>query len=781
VTDAPRKPRIALVGNPNSGKTTLFNALTGTQQTVGNWPGVTVERKTGELRHGSLRIDVVDLPGTYSLVAGATDPLDQRIAQDYVVEGGADLYVNVVDASCLDRSLFLTSQLLDAGRPVAVALNMIDVAHSHGVHLDPAALAARLGTPVVAVVASRGEGVGVLEDVIQAQLDRAGAAPAGPHLDDPGIAEALPALRGPLGVNSALAAEIRIRLLSDPATQVDPEIRAGVEQLLDGSDETLEARFVRARFAWVSRVQEGAVQETPVGRTLTDRLDDLFLNRWLGIPLFLGVMYVMFLFSINVGSAFIDFFDQAAGVFVVDLPRWGLESLAAPAWLTALVADGLGGGIQLVASFIPVIGCLFLFLTFLEDSGYMARAAFLVDRALRAVGLPGKAFVPLIVGFGCNVPSVMATRTLEREQDRILTAIMAPFMSCGARLTVYALFAAAFFPVGGQNIVFALYLTGIAVAVLSAFVLRSFVMPRGESPFLLELPAYHVPTLRGLLLQTWHRLRAFAIRAGKAIVAVVVIINFLNSMGTDGTFGNQDSDKSVLSEVGRQIVPVFAPMGLEEENWPAAVGIFTGIFAKEVVVGTLDALYGQLTREAEGAGAAGAGDDAGGPEFPDVPGALGAALGTIPANLADLGGAVLDPLGFDIVRSTDLEAAAEAQDVSTSTITTMQVLFGTPLAAFAYLLFVLLYFPCVATIGAIYREQGPFWAVYSGLWSLVIAYALAVVVYQLGQLPAQPAVAVAWTTAMAALVAATLAGLVRAARRETERSRLIPVLEVRGP
>ena len=355
-------------------------------------------------------------------------------------------------------------------------------------------------------------------------------------------------------------------------------------------------------------------------------------------------------------------------------------------------------------TFIPVIGCLFLALSFLEDSGYIARVAFIVDRALKKLGLPGKSFVPLIVGFGCNVPAVMATRALDREPDRILTTIMAPYMSCGARLTVYALFATAFFPHNGQNIVFALYLIGVAVAILSALVVRRYLIAQPHGVFILELPAYHLPTLKGLLLQTWQRLKGFVVRAGKAIVAVVIILNVVNSFGTDGSFGNQNTEKSALSAIGKAITPVFGPMGLEPHNWPATVGIFTGFFAKEVVVGTLDALYAP---------------NSDGEAF-DLRQGIADAFASVPANLAGLGELLLDPLGLDLGDTTDMAAQAESQAIEIGTIGALQAGFAGQIGAFAYLLFILLYMPCVATLGVIYKEIGAFWAVFSAAWSLVV-------------------------------------------------------------
>ena len=390
----------------------------------------------------------------------------------------------------------------------------------------------------------------------------------------------------------------------------------------------------------------------------------------------------------------------------------------------------------------------------------MGRVAFIIDRALRRLGLPGKSFVPLIVGFGCNVPAVMATRTLDREPDRILTTIMAPYMSCGARLTVYALFATAFFPTNGQNVVFGLYLIGIAVAVLSALAVRRYLLKAPESHFLLELPAYHMPTLKGLMLQTWQRLKGFVIRAGKAIVLVVIVLNSVNSIGTDGSLGNANTEKSLLSSIGKSITPLFEPMGITEDNWPATVGIFTGIFAKEVVVGTLDALYA--------------------PGGPAVDGSLlvtvKAAFRSVPDNLADLGNQLTDPLGLQLGELGDTAQAAEEQNVNVGTIGAMQQLFDGRLGAFAYLLFVLLYMPCVATVGVIAKELGSYWAGFSVAWSVVMAYGSAVIVYQLGQIAENPVDAL--TACALALAAATgiLIALIYSGRRRQQR--LIPLITV---
>jgi ferrous iron transport protein B len=354
----------------------------------------------------------------------------------------------------------------------------------------------------------------------------------------------------------------------------------------------------------------------------------------------------------------------------------------------------------------------------------------------------------------------MATRTLDNRPDRILTTIMAPYMSCGARLTVYALFAAAFFPTNGQNVVFGLYFIGLAVAVLSALVVKRHLLHSGQSPFLLELPEYHMPTLKGLLLQTWQRLKGFVVRAGKAIVLVVIVLNMVNSVGSDGSLGNQNTEKSLLSAIGRTITPMFAPMGITEENWPATVGIFTGIFAKEVVVGTLDALYAPAPSE----------------EAPDLVAMLEAAVQSVPDNLRAIGDQLTDPLGLDLGDLSDSEQVAADQQIATGTLATMRSLFGSELAAFCYLLFVLLYMPCVATIGVIYKEQGTFWAVFSAGWSLSIAYGSAVTVYQLGTFAANPVQSLAWCAGALALAGGMMVTLIRFGRRQEQR--LIPLVRL---
>lgn len=761
---------IGLVGNPNCGKTTVFNALTGAKQRVGNWPGVTVERKSGEYRQGEVRVEVVDLPGTYSLdVVDREVSLDEMVARDYVHGNQADLIVNIVDAANLERNLYLTTQLAEMGVPLLLVLNMVDVAAAKGMEIDAAALAARLGCPVVPVVASEGKGIIELKAEIAkaaAAKPRAGVAPE----YEGELEQAVSALAAAIAAAAPQAAVaprwLAVRLLEGDdlaRTQVGPGLAAEAASRAGPLGDDLDLMIADARYGLANAVANAAVKTAArIGHDLTDRIDRVVLNRALGIPVFLLMMYLMFMFTINIGGAFIDFFDQFAGAVLVDGFGHLLAGLGAPEWLVVLLAKGIGGGMQTVATFIPVIGFLYLFLSVLEDSGYMARAAFVMDRFMRWVGLPGKSFVPLIVGFGCNVPAIMATRTLEHRRDRLMTIAMAPFMSCGARLPVYVLFAAAFFPQGGQNAVFGLYLIGIAVAIATGLVLKHSLLQGEATPFIMELPPYHLPTVKGVLIHTWDRLKSFIIRAGRVIVPMVLVLNFLNAIGTDGSFGNEDSDKSVLAEVGRTISPAFSPLGLNEENWPAAVGIFTGVLAKEAVVGTLNATYQSLAES----DAVAAGEEAREEEPFDLGTALSAAVATIPEKLGEAFDAWADPLGLDVGDLSDREAVAEKEEVSAGTFGAMAERFDGAAGAFAYLLFILLYMPCTAAIAAVYQESGARWTLFVGAWTTGLAYGLATLYYQAARFGQQPLGAGLWIATVVAAFALALWSLRRYGRRQ---------------
>jgi|TARA_B110000967_G_scaffold64014_1_gene65979 ferrous iron transport protein B len=718
---------IALIGNPNAGKTTLFNRLTGSHQKVGNWPGVTVEQKVGTFALGDQQIQLVDLPGIYSLEQEYLG-LDEKIALDFLRAGDVDLVINILDATNLERNLVLTQQLVEESVPMVIALNMLDVAEQQGVKIDIDTLRENLGIDVYPIVASRAEGVEALSQKLEAYLTDLKS--------DPDASKS----------NGA-------------STNLATGGAADTDRLSPDDELTAPEKLIR-RYHRSTQLVNGAVEVSPVFDSLTERIDRWVLNKWLGIPFFLFMMYLMFTVAVNVGAVFIDFFDILFAAVFVDGFRWLLESAAFPQWTIVLLADGLGGGIQLVATFIPVIGLLFLCLSVLEDSGYMSRAAFVVDSLMSKLGLPGSAFVPLIVGFGCNVPAVMASRTLGRDSDRLMTIAMAPFMSCGARLTVYALFAAAFFQSNGQNVVFGLYLLGILLAVITGFIFRRQIFGHEITPSFQEMPAYHIPVLRNILITTWFRLKSFVFRAGKTIVLVVIALSFLNSISTDGSFGNEDSEASALSTIGKKITPIFAPIGVQEDNWPATVGLFTGIFAKEAVVGTLDALYTAADK-----------DDS----TPDIMQSAQEAVMSIVNNGADLLGGLADPLGLGVANIGDVSIAAQEQGVQSSTLTNMAALFGSQLAAFSYLVFILLYAPCVAVLGAITKEAGWRWMVLIFTWTTTVAYVSASNIYQLGTFTDHPTFSMMWLLGSVLVMWLFIHNLKRIGRRSAN---LIPAIQV---
>jgi len=584
-----KMPVIAVIGNPNCGKSTLFNAITGIKQKTGNWPGVTVERREGLAKIQDQEVVFVDLPGVYALDSDR-EALDEQIARQYILSGEADALLIVADASNLERSLFLTSQLLETGIPAVLALNMMDVAKSRGMEINIDALSSSLGFLVSPVMARQSKGIQALLDqllsVIRDNKNHHLSIDYPPVIQS-AVSDIIPTLNDQRQ-SQFIQHWHALQCLEDyfsPSTteQTKSTCHRLQAAITKETGEDADTLIAASRYEFAHQLASRVIEQTKsTQQTWSDRVDKVALSDYFGLPLFFFAIYLMFSITINFGGALIDFFDITAGALFVDGLKIQLQNLGFPSWFQVILADGLGGGIQVVATFIPIIATLYFCLSILEDSGYMARAAFVMDRFMRKLGLPGKAFVPLIVGFGCNVPSIMATRTLEKQRDRIMTVMMAPFMSCGARLSVYALFAAAFFPQSGQK------------AIFTALLLKTSVLEGESDGFLIELPPYHRPAIKSLLIHTWERLKGFVMEAGKFIVVMVMVINILNSIGMDGSFGNENSSKSVLSEVSKIFTPAFEPMGIKEENWPAIVGIFSGLLAKEVVVGTLDAVYSSL-------------------------------------------------------------------------------------------------------------------------------------------------------------------------------------------
>ena len=735
---------IATIGNPNSGKTTLFNTLTGSHQRVGNWSGVTVEKKMGRFTlEANQDVNLIDLPGIYNLDHDKFgSSLDERVAFDYIMQNSPDLILNIIDASCLERSLYLTLQLLELGLPVLVVLNKIDVAEKQHLVINEKALSETLSCSVISLSAHNKTAsqklTSTIKQLTQENISQTLALDYGSELQ-PSIDKVSSFFskfqqsfahlnHNALAIKAIEGDQLVSEVLTEPHSKV-------LTQLRDASAVDIDLQIADTRYTFIYELTQVAVRtKGHLSKTLTEKIDAVTLNRYTGIPVFLLVMYLMFMFSINIGSAFIDFFDITAGAIFVDEMANLLTAINTPDWIINVVAYGIGNGIQTVMTFIPVIACLYLFLSILESSGYLARAAFVIDRAMQYIGLPGKSFVPMIVGFGCTVPAVMAARTLEKERERLLTVIMSPFMSCGARLPVYALFASAFFPDQGQNVVFLLYLIGILVAVLTGYIISRTLLPGKSENMFLEIPDYEFPRFKNTLIKTWQKLKGFIFGAGKTIVVVVALLNVINSVGIDGSFGHQDSESSLLSMGAQIITPVLSPIGVTDNNWPATVGIVTGIFAKEAVVGTLNNLYSTAGEEDE--------------QALTLLEKINVAVATIPENL--MGIDVSDPLGINVGDTSNLAESAAEQGVDLTIYSNIQQAFVSKEAAFAYLLFILLYAPCAAAMGAIVREVGNNWAKFIAVWTTGLAYLFALVYYQVATFSEHP------TSSLAYLLAATV-------------------------
>lgn len=733
---------IAIAGNPNCGKTALFNSLTGSNQIVGNWPGVTVEKKEGQFKLDNHTIRVVDLPGIYALFANSED---ERAALDYLLKGEADLVVNILDATNLERNLFLTSQLMEKGVPMVLAVNMMDIAASRGIHVDLHKLEEILGVTAIGLTAVSPKSCEGFVNDLHKLLHNSRELPLPNAVKHSEVLEKLiEEISVPLKpVAERLGASPRwtaVQYLEHSGRVLELADELGVEIPHDKIEEDLgeEVEFALAdsRYSYARDIAKSVIRDNTNKRTRTDKLDKLFLNRILGIPLFLIAMYLVFWFAVKVGSAFIDFFDILFGGIFVDGMTELLTKIGAPGVVVALLANGIGTGIQTVSTFIPVIFFMFLCLSFLEDSGYMSRAAFVADRFMRFLGLPGKAFVPMIVGFGCSVPALMGTRTLENKRERFLTLFLVPFMSCGARLPVYALFGAAFFGESAGTLVFGIYLTGIVIALIYGLLLRHTVFMGKESTFIMELPPYHLPKVRNLFRHAWLRLKEFVFRAGKVVLIMVTVLGFMGSVGTDGSFGNDNNEKSVLSAVGTVITPVFEPFGVERDNWPASVALFTGLFAKEAIVGTLNSLYaiegtGDAAENSAAVGEAGAlaaadaaPEETAADESFSLKSTVKEALVSVPTNLVEVFTSIANPLGVKA-------AIEESEGAEEGAYKTMQAHFNLGrFQVLAYLLFILLYVPCLAAMGTAFRELGRFYGTLMMVLQTVIGWSLSVLFFQ---------------------------------------------------
>lgn len=732
--------QIALIGNPNCGKTTLFNRLTGSQQTTGNWPGVTVEQKSGHFKINQTPFHLIDLPGVYSLEQSQHCGLDERVACNFLQCQPADLIINVIDATNLERQLFLTAQLLHMGLPVVVVLNRMDLLQDYNLHIDIEKLSNALCCPVIPISAYHNKGIDELKQKLPEYLNQKTSLSFElPEELAISLSKLQLMMEGHVKIKEKRSCWKSLQMLVNPESapaNAKTFCQQEKQQLEKTFSEDLELISADLYFQFAHDSAHASETRTDqFTRNTTDLIDRWILHPIWGMPIFLLIMYLLFATSIAIGNVFIDFFDLGAQALFVDTPSYLLQQINAPEWLITILANGIGGGIQVVATFIPVIGALFILLSILEDTGYMQRAALVVDGLMRKLGLSGQAFVPLVVGFGCNIPAVLATRTLPDSKDRIKTALMTPFMSCSARLTVYVMFATAFFADNAALVVFALYLVGILAAVLTALLLKYTLLQGKVSPLLMELPIYHKPTALNVLLNARNKLKSFIIDAGKVIVIVVTVLNVLNSLGTDGSFGHENQSDSVLSEIAKTATPIVAPLGITEENWPATVGLFTGILAKEVVVGSLDALYQQET-------------PLNASENYELLPALSQAAATIGDNAHNLFSDFTDPLGLNSIQSIeDKSLIAQEQGFELSTLDKMANYFDGQVGAFAYLLLILLYFPCVATFGALKQELGSKWALFSAGWSLFLGYAIAVSFYQIMVFERHPVSSSLWLLA----------------------------------
>ncbi len=570
-----KKIRIALAGNPNVGKTTIFNALTGAKQHIGNWPGVTVEKKYGYKRYKNRELEIVDLPGTYSLTAYSTDEV---VARDYIVEEKPDVVIHIVDATNLERNLYLTTQLMEHGARAVIALNMMDLARERGGQIDIEKLSHLLEIPIVETVGSEGKGLDKLLDEALLEVTK------GPHHHHVvGYGKEVERLIGELAAiiqkdanfaNQYPARWLAIKLLENDeevlkklkGSSVEKEIRIKLKGV--DTDE-MEAQMADKRYEAIGGILPQTCSTCVPKMTVSDMVDKVVTNKYLGIPIFLALMWGAFEIVFTFATPFMEIVDMVFGGLA------GAVSGAGGGWVYSLLGDGIIAGVGAVIIFLPNILILFWILALLEDSGYLARAAFIMDKLMYNLGLHGKSFIPMLMGFGCSVPAVMATRSIEDRKDRMITILVAPFMSCGARLPVYVLLAGVFFGRAAGSVIFSLYALGILVAILSAVLFRKTLFKGKPAPFIMELPPYRVPTLRTSLIHTWERGQLYLKKAGSIILLGVIIIWALDFVG-------------YLEPIGQVIAPVFAPLGFD---WRISVALIFGFVAKEIVIGAMGVLY----------------------------------------------------------------------------------------------------------------------------------------------------------------------------------------------
>jgi len=733
---------IALAGNPNAGKSSIFNMLTGSHQHVGNWPGKTVERKSGSLKYKDNEIIIVDLPGTYSLTAYSPE---EMIARDHLLYDKPEVVVNVMDSANLERNLYLAVQIIELGIPSVMVLNMSDLASAKGIRIDKELIAKELNSFVVTTIAREQKGG---EDLLEAVLAQKSKLSQGMKAYEPikidyghEIEVEISELSRLIMNSPAIKKVFPVRWLAIKLLESDVDIQnklrllAGGKEIIfsaEGSKIKLEAIFEEdldviiadRRYTWIHDLVKRAVfRPKEKFISLSDRIDQLTTHRIFGIPIFLAAMWFVFKLTADVSAPYLDWVDGVihgpiAGWLYAILYGLGLEG----SWFESLILDGVVAGVGGVLVFVPVLMFLYVALAILEDSGYMARAAFVMDRLMHALGLHGKSFLPMLVGFGCTVPALYATRTLENPKDRILTGLLVPFMSCGARLPVYILFAAIFFPHNSGMVVFSMYLLGIVTAIVLGIILKNTLFKSKEqSTFVMELPPYRVPTLRSIWFHTWERTSAFVKKAWTIIMATSILLWFLMAIPVQGigSFAKTDVSDSAFGVINKAVAPVFAPLGFG--SWEASSALFTGFVAKEVVISTMTQVYSVLEEPLE---------------IEQIP--------TISEGLKEIGVSFW-AASIDTVKSLPLIVGINlfeegVEDDPTSLMSSIRVGFEessqghAALAGLAFMVFVLIYTPCMAAVAAERHELGMNWTWVSIFGQLGIAWMMAFAVFQGGKL-----------------------------------------------
>jgi len=714
---------VAVAGNPNSGKSTLINAIAGTRLHVGNWPGVTVEKKSAAFEHEGRQIKLVDLPGTYSLSPYTQEEI---IARDYLVHEKPDVIIDVVDATNLERNLYLTVQLLELGIPVVIALNIYDEAEKKGYKIDIKAMEKMLGVRIIPTIATKKSGIDDLLKAVTAIADNPSLHnPKKLHYEDD-IESAAAAIE--MHIKNSypqLSEKYPLRWLSLKLMEGDAHVQKEINFSGDGAfigdsvahlkkahGEDIESIMADERYAQASGLTHEILKRPELRKMeLTERIDRVVLNRFLGIPIFLAAMWLVFKFTFDVSTPFADWIDaMTAGPF----KRWAeaiLGFIHAPQWTVSLATDGIIAGVGFVIVFVPVIFAMMFFITFLEGSGYMARAAFVMDRAMHAIGLHGKSFIPMLLGFGCNVPAVYATRVLENPRDKALTSLLIPLMSCGARLPVYVVFIGAFFTRNAGTVLWSLYVMGIGLAILMGVIFKKTLF-KGESPmFIMELPPYRMPSFRSLMIHTWEKGKHFLIKAGTYILAVSILVWFLLNL----PWGVENKKDSYLGKMGQVIAPALEPLGFGK--WEAASSLVSGLIAKEIVVGTMGEIYVQKKDEKK--------------EKPALTDDL-KEMGTSFANaVKDSAANIFSTFG---IASLSSDESAEETEERTPLRDVIKTQF-TSLTAYAFITFVLLYMPCVVVAIAMRQEFGTWkWFGIAFAYQMALAWVVAFVIYQGGRL-----------------------------------------------